>query len=338
MNASLQELLRRTSRSFYLTLRVLPTAVRPQIGLAYLLARTSDTIADTDLVSVPHRLQALQALRGRILGEANRPLAFGELSAGQALPAEKFLLEQVEESLCALETTAETDHALIRQVLQIIISGQELDLQRFGAATMTSVKALETDDELDDYTYRVAGCVGEFWTRLCRAHLFPHAAIDDRLFLQNGVRFGKGLQLINILRDLPADLRQGRCYLPRRALEQIGLTPADLLSPANDGRLRPVYQRWLETARQHLAAGWDYTNSLPSNQWRLRLACAWPVLIGAKTLAKLRRENVLDGSSRIKVSRSEVRRILARSVLLLPFESAWRGQYEQALKGGCNNN
>ena len=40
MNAALNELLKQTSRSFYLTLRVLPAAVRPQIGLAYLLART----------------------------------------------------------------------------------------------------------------------------------------------------------------------------------------------------------------------------------------------------------------------------------------------------------
>ena len=42
MTASLQELPKQTSRSFYLTLRVLPRAVRPQIDLAYLLARTTD--------------------------------------------------------------------------------------------------------------------------------------------------------------------------------------------------------------------------------------------------------------------------------------------------------
>jgi len=58
------------------------------------------------------------------------------------------------------------------------------------------------------------GCVGEFWTRICRAHLFPTAVLDDAFLLSNGVRFGKGLQLVNILRDLPVDLRHGRCYLP----------------------------------------------------------------------------------------------------------------------------
>ena len=56
-------LLREVSRSFYLTMRALPAVVRPQIGLAYLLARTTDTIADTGLVSTGSRLDALQRLR-----------------------------------------------------------------------------------------------------------------------------------------------------------------------------------------------------------------------------------------------------------------------------------
>ena len=51
MTSSLEDLLRATSRSFYLTLRVLPGGVRPQISLAYLLARTSDTIADAQAIN-----------------------------------------------------------------------------------------------------------------------------------------------------------------------------------------------------------------------------------------------------------------------------------------------
>ena len=46
----LTSLLRDVSRSFYLTLRILPSGIRQQIGLAYLLARTTDTIADTELL------------------------------------------------------------------------------------------------------------------------------------------------------------------------------------------------------------------------------------------------------------------------------------------------
>src|ERR1017187_6150209 len=90
------DLLKATSRSFYLTLRVLPARVRPQIGLAYLLARTTDTIADTELVPLDQRLEALQKLRERILGQTSAPLNFGELARQQGSPAERVLLEKVE--------------------------------------------------------------------------------------------------------------------------------------------------------------------------------------------------------------------------------------------------
>ena len=57
----LTDLLSRVSRSFYLTLRVLPSVMREPIGLAYLLARASDTIADTELVPSSRRLELLRA-------------------------------------------------------------------------------------------------------------------------------------------------------------------------------------------------------------------------------------------------------------------------------------
>ena len=371
MNAQLLQLLKKTSRSFYLTLRVLPAAVRPQIGLAYLLARTTDTIADTGIVSVEQRLAALQKLRQRIrradLQSAASPICnrqvvvpsrvaanlrsptesnsaiqqtasrraedalarldFGGLARHQGSPAERALLERCEESLMALARLPATDAQLVRSVLETITSGQELDLRRFATASADNIVALQTDADLDDYTYRVAGCVGEFWTRMCRAHLFPQAKLDDAQLLAGGVRFGKGLQLVNILRDLPADLRQGRCYLPAERLAGLGLKPADLLVPNTALKLRPLYHAYLDCAVAHLAAGWAYTNALPRGQVRVRLACAWPILIGVKTLERLRAANPLDGTRRVKVSRAEVRRILLRSVWLYPRRTAWIGQF-----------
>jgi farnesyl-diphosphate farnesyltransferase len=183
--------------------------------------------------------------------------------------------------------------------------------------------ALRTDAELDDYTYRVAGCVGEFWTKMCRARLFPQAPVDDAFLLANGVRFGQGLQLVNILRDLAADLRQGRCYLPADRLAEAGLQPGDLLERANEPRFRPLYHGYLDRAEARLLAGWAYTNALPRGCVRVRLACAWPILIGRETLKLLRSGNALDPEQRIKVSRREVRRLRWRSVLLYPWPRAW---------------
>jgi len=323
-NALLTDLLKQTSRSFYLTLRALPRKVRPQISLAYLLARTADTIADTDLVHVEQRLDALRRLRERISGTAITPLNFGALAQQQGAPAEKLLLEKVEESLTLLSTLSSADQQLVRAVLATITGGQELDLHRFAGASAENIVALETAADLDDYTWRVAGCVGEFWTKMCRAHLFPQRRMDDAQLVADGIRFGKGLQLVNILRDLPADLRKGRCYLPKDKLEPAGLLPEVLLSPAIEAKFRPLFCEYLDRAESHLTAGWRYTNTLPFGQVRVRLACAWPILIGMKTIQKLRTASVLELQRRVKVSREEMRGILLRSVLFYPLPQTWQ--------------
>jgi len=323
MAAELNSLLKATSRSFYLTLRVLPAAIRPQMGLAYLLARTSDTIADTEIVPLDQRLAALQMLRERVLAQSTAPLNFGDLARRQGSPAESTLLEKAETTIAELEKLSAADAKLVRDALTIIMGGQELDLRRFAGASATKTVALETAAELDDYTYRVAGCVGEFWTKMCRAHLFPRERLDEKQFLADGVRFGKGLQLVNILRDLPSDLRNGRCYLPTEKLDAAKLLPATMLSPANEARFLPLFREYLDKAESHLAAGWNYTNTLPFGQFRVRLACVWPIMIGVRTLEKLRAANVIELQQRVKVSREETRAIMRRSILACPFRKVW---------------
>jgi len=337
MTDELNQLLQATSRSFYLTLRVLPAAVRPQIGLAYLLARTTDTIADTEILPVAQRLEALQKLRERILGQSSAPLNFGALAQSQGSPAEKLLLEKTGDSLALLQTLSPADLKLVREVLTTITSGQELDLRRFGGSAAGNLPgqkiiSLQTAVELDDYTYRVAGCVGEFWSKICRAHLFPKARLDEKQFIADGIRFGKGLQLVNILRDLPTDLKNGRCYLPAQRLDEAKLLPETLLSPVNEQKFLPLYHEYLDKAEAHLTAGWRYTNTLPFGQFRVRLGCAWPILLGAKTIQKLRAATETELRQRVKVSRGEVYGILLGSLLACPLPFAWRKLYSPAAK------
>src|SRR5215469_16175347 len=315
LTAAQNELLRTTSRSFYLTLRVLPRAIRSQIGLAYLLARTADTIADTEIVPLDQRLEALQKFRERILDKSAARVNFSNLAGRQGAPEEKLLLEKAGDSLDAVQKFSESDQKLIRNVLVTIISGQELDLKRFAPKEKVQVIAVESARDLDDYTYRVAGCVGEFWSKLCRAHLFTDARIEESQFMINAVRFGKGLQLTNILRDVPADFKKGRCYLPAEKLEQAKLLPQTMLSPIHEQKFLPLFHEYLDKAEDHLRAGWEYTNALPFSQFRLRLACAWPILIGMKTVEKLRRASLIDLKENLKIPRTEVKRIMVRSLL-----------------------
>jgi farnesyl-diphosphate farnesyltransferase len=319
----LRDLTREVSRSFYLTLRILPSAVRDQIGLAYLLARATDTIADTEAVPIQHRLEALRQLRRRILSTGAGPMPLAELEANQGSESERILLRRINDVLVLLSRQGPEDQALIRQVLETITSGQEMDLARFGSSHEGDITALATAAELDDYTFRVAGCVGDFWTRVCVLHLRPKPRVPEEALVAQGVRFGQGLQLVNILRDIPRDLRQGRCYLPAPELAALGLAPSDLLASRNEPVFRPAYDRWLGRAEEHLQVGWQYVLQLPGSWIRPRLACAWPILIGRQTLAKLRTENVLDPAKRIKISRAEVKRIIRSSILALPFKRAW---------------
>ena len=283
-------LLQAVSRSFYLTLRVLPALIRPQISLAYLLARATDTIADTNAVPRAKRIGLLRELQS-----LTRVPALGQLAESQALPSERVLLERLEECLALLDTFTVVDRRLIQQLLTTIITGQIFDLETFPGDPLI---AIADDAALDQYTYRVAGCVGEFWTQMCQAHL-PGL---ENLSVTAGVRFGKGLQLVNILRDMPRDYAIGRCYLPVR-------------NPLDPAELQPVYSKWLDVALAHLDAGWQYTLAIPPSQKRLRLACVWPLWIGVKTIARLRHANPLDAGSRVKVSRGEVYGIMAQSIL-----------------------
>ena len=163
--------LKDTSRAFYLTLRVLPGNVRSSVGLAYLLARTADTIADTKTASATDRLTALLTFRRQVDGSVNKE-EVEELvrSAGTGIRgAEGELIQAMPKSLSMLDTLSDMDRFRVRQVVTTLTQGMELDLTHFPEAQLT---AFENSKQLDEYTYLVAGCVGQFWTEISIAH-FP---------------------------------------------------------------------------------------------------------------------------------------------------------------------
>jgi farnesyl-diphosphate farnesyltransferase len=309
INQEIDSLLKETSRSFYLTLKALPRRIRSQVGLLYLLARIADTIADSESESADQMLQALEQYNEIIQGRSSTPLDLSDLALIQSNPAEKKLLENFNAPVACLELFSSVDQERIRECLNIIISGQTLDLQRFGQSNGDEIAPLETEEELDDYTYRVAGSVGEFWTHMTLEHMFKTDTKTEARFFETGVRFGKALQLINILRDIPEDLRLGRCYIPVTSLAEYDLQPSDLLKPENMGQFRPLFDSYIDKAAAHLDAAVEYIGMLPSGQFRLRAACMLPVLIGQRTLTLLRTQNVLDAENRIKVLRPEIKRL-----------------------------
>ena len=189
---------------------------------------------------------------------------------------------------------------MIRGVLETIVSGQLLDLERFGGAGEGRVVALENDGQLEDYAWRVAGCVGEFWTELGLHTLggkFSQAEGEELRRL--GGEYGKGLQVVNILRDLPADLAMGRCYLP-------------VADPGDEGELMAEFSRWRLRALGWLEAGFAYAGRLESR--RLRAASVLPGMIGRETLLRLEGVTLEGLRGRVKVPRGRVYGMCVRAI------------------------
>lgn len=275
--------------------------MRGAASLAYLLARASDTLADSATAPPALRLDCLERFSRSLRGEqsASWPDA---IIRGTLDPAEKQLLLETKLLFKALRDFPVAEAELIREVVGIIISGQSLDLGRFGEATAERPIALPDDAALDDYTWRVAGCVGEFWTRIGLLTLgSAFSKTPAEILVAQAIRFGRGLQLVNILRDLPADLAHGRCYLP-------------LPDPTDRGALLAEHGRWLALARGHIAEGFAYAAALPVR--RLRAASVLPAMIASDTLDLLADAGPAVLRGRIKVPRSAVYLSLLRALLM----------------------
>ena len=314
INPKIDALLEDTSRSFFITLQALPTKIRGQVGLLYLLARVADTVADSKQGETQLLLDTLHEYNEVAQGRLETLPDFSILAQIQDNDAEAKLLQNVSEVVTSLDKISENDQVMIRECLEIIVGGQALDLERFGIANEGGeTNSLEDENELDDYAYRVAGSVGEFWTKVSLAYLFKAKGHKQEKLFANGVRFGKALQLINILRDIPEDLRFGRCYIPGNSLAEIGLDSSDLLDAENMEKFRPLYNRYLDLASSHLDAAVEYIGMLPYHQFRLRGACMLPVLIGQRTISLLRTNNVLDSEHRVKVLRPEINDLIRKT-------------------------
>ena len=315
----LTELLKSVSRAFYLSMRVLPSAMREPVGIAYLLARAADTIADSAPVSSEHRLAHLHKFRNILAGETDVAAAT-ELARAlanlQSNEGEKELLTSLPALFALLDGMENADAEPTRAVVLTLTSGMLFDLTTFHSKDSGMVTALQTPKQMDDYCYLVAGCVGEFWTTMSIARNASMARWDEQTMSSLGVRFGKVLQMTNILRDVPKDLRIGRCYLPQNELDRVGLRAEDLLNTVNTDRARPILEWGIRRALDHFSAAEQYILAIPRRNLRLRLAALWPVLIGLKTLTMLAAsDDWLNPESRIKIPRRAVYGIIALSLL-----------------------
>jgi farnesyl-diphosphate farnesyltransferase len=311
----LRDLLKQVSRLFYTTLAVVPADVRDQVSLAYLFARAADTIADTDLIDRHRRLDFLSQLKSQFAGDQ---IVWGQVQDIQRAigplqqhSAERVLLERLDQCFRLFLDFSPEDRRRVQRLMTTLTQGMEMDLSTFPGQTADDLTALKTVDDLDRYTYYVAGCVGEFWTDLMCGHRKALASWNVREMSAVGVRFGKGLQLTNIVKDVAHDLQKGRCYIPEPMLAEAGLTPRDLLDQQHLTKFRPVLSKLVRMATEHLDQGWLYTMAIPRYETRLRLSCMWPILSGGESLKLVMNSpDLLNPAVKVKIPRSTVYRIM----------------------------
>lgn len=322
------DLLKRVSRSFYLSMRFLPGAMREPVSLGYLLARASDTLADTAAAPGALRRDCLERFR-QSLPETREDfseffaLVMRDFAPHQSHQGERELLQRLPDLFAWLSAMPEKNRRTVVAVLEEITRGQLWDLEHFAGAGPERIVATGSVGELEAYTWRVAGCVGEFWTRVGRENLGDGFAREPDLaeMLSSGRAMGEGLQLVNILRDLGEDIGQGRCYLPRPELMAAGWDGGAGAPP--DEALREVAARWRVRCRERLARGWDYLDRLGG--FRARFATALPLLLAEATVDRLEAGETRCLKEKIKVSRAEVRSAMGASARIALFRPRRQG-------------
>jgi len=124
-----------------------------------------------------------------------------------------------------------------RAALEAIIDGCEMDLERVR---------YDTAEDLYPYCYRVASAVG-----LCCIEIFGYTDPRARDY---AVQLGTALQLTNIMRDVGADARAGRVYVPRQDLKEFGVGEEELIEGRYSDRFSRLMAHQAGRARQFYAA------------------------------------------------------------------------------------
>jgi phytoene synthase len=215
---------RRSRSNFYYGFLALPRPRRDALYAVYAFCRTVDDIAD------------LGQVRGDDPAVLRRELAAWRQEVARCYAPQGEPTHPIARRLRA----AVRAFPIPRAALDAIIEGVESDLDR---------RSYETAEDLYPYCYRVASAVG-----LCAIEIFGYTDLRAR---QYAIDLGMALQLTNILRDVGADARAGRVYLPQEDLRAFGVTIDDLREAHYGPMFVRLMEREAERARAFYRAAWD---------------------------------------------------------------------------------
>ena len=243
--ADLDQLLAGSSRTFALTIPLLPEPTRREVTVAYLLFRLADTLEDGEAWSRAQRVRGLRTLEellveaqaggGTMTEAAVAAFALGLLQAPPTAHAGyRALNEAAPEVFAALQALAPGAREVVLRHLLVTTRGMAEGLEHEGGLGEAGGQRLRSLTQLRRYCYLVAGVVGEMLTELFLLHAPGPLAAAAGTLRAHARAFGEGLQLTNILKDQGDDAREERHFVPeaveRRSL--FALARSDLADAA----------------------------------------------------------------------------------------------------------
>lgn len=306
-----REMLAGVSRTFALSIPELPLPVDSWVGCAYLVCRVIDTLEDRPGASERER----QFMFGRLIELLGPPVdvdgarvCAAMYSAATVDDSCGQLMNRQDDVLRLLASFPPRVIEIIRECAVDMVEGlRRTPLPPRGDAPRI---LFETVHQLERYCHYAAGIVGIMLTRLFHHYWGNDVWPIDRRRLHMGKRFGRGLQITNIIKDHPADLLDGRCFIPRRVADACGCDAAMLLQPSLPLPVRRVIVR---RAAAHLDVALEYSLSLPASPPGIRLFCIQPLMMALATLERVIVHPDPTPDDRPKITREQVTEIMATS-------------------------
>ncbi len=335
-----ERLLDRVSRTFALTIPELPQSLRLTVGNAYLLCRIVDTIEDEPTLP-PERKRALSERFTAVVAGDDDPAAFAE-QLGACLSdrtprAERALVEATPQVVALTRGFGSVQRAAIERCVRIMAGGMSEFQERRPTQGLADLA------EMERYCYVVAGVVGEMLTDLFCDHC-PEIAPRAPQMRLLAVRFGQGLQMTNILKDIWDDSSRSVCWLPRSVFARHGVDLATLSSGVDRPRLAAGVEELVALAHAQLAAALEFVLMIPPRERGIRIFCLWAIGMALLTLRRIRAQPGFRSGREVKISRHSVRatalacRLAAGSDRLLRLLFLAAGQAGRAAPGRAAGN
>ncbi|HEX2779885.1 MAG TPA: phytoene/squalene synthase family protein [Gemmatimonadaceae bacterium] len=315
-------ILPRVSRTFALSIRLLPGSLHDAVLAAYLLCRIADTIEDDHSATVERKSELLEMLV-RALDEpaVGRQL---EAATGELVAGERAHVELVGGTMRVLDVYGSLpgrSRLRVRHWVREMVRGMEKFVRLYPRGIR-----IRTLDEYKEYCYYVAGTVGHLLTDLWHEHAASIGVAEYRALWRKCRAFGEALQTVNILKDIAWDAtHENAIYVPEQSLREHGSSHQLLLDPAHTAQNHAAVAELIELAWRDLDAALDYFTTLPRRALSVRAFCLLPLLFAYATLRELAHSRaMLRAGGTVKISRREVRALMVAGLMLVPSNAAVR--------------